>query len=155
MSSYGGVFGKVKDFIQGHPEKSQQGLDKLRGVIDEKTGGRYSEQIERARNTVGGTLGIPGEQTEPAPGQPVPVPGEPAPGQPVPVPGEPTPGQPDPGQPTRPAPGEPAPARAPGQPAPPAPGPFPNPVPGPPPTPAPLGPPPTPTPGPSVGSTSA
>jgi len=143
MRSYGGVFGKVKDFIKGHPAKSQQGLDKLRGVIDEKTGGRYSEQIERARNTVGGTLGIPGEQTEPAPGQPGPVPGEPAPGQPVPVPG----------QPTRPAPSEPAPA--PGQPAPPAPGPFPNPVPGPPPTPAPPGPPPTPTPGPSVGSTSA
>ncbi len=141
MSNDGGLFDKVKDFIHGHPEQARQGLDKVGDVLDARTGGRYSEHIDRVSDKVGGTLGIPTDQSEPAPGQPVPVPDEPAPGQPVPVPGDPgpapAPGQPDPGQPTPPAPGEPSPAPAPGQPPPPVPGPPSSPVPGPPSTPAP------------------
>ncbi len=131
--SNGGLFDKVKDFINGNPEKAQQGLDKLGDVINQKTGGKYSEHIDKASDTVGGRLGIPSEQTGPLAGESTPVPGEPAPmpGEPAPMPGEPSPapapGQPDPGQPMPPAPSEPAPAPAPGQPPSPMPGPTPGP----------------------------
>ena len=131
--SNGGLFDKVKDFINGNPEKAQQGLGKLGDVINQKTGGKYSEHIGRASDKVGGRLGIPTEQTGPLAGESAPVPGEPAPvpGEPAPMPGEPSPapapGQPDPGQPMPPAPSEPAPAPAPGQPPTPMPGPAPGP----------------------------
>ena len=124
--SNGGLFDKVKDFINGNPEKAQQGLDKLGDVINQKSGGKYSEHIDKASDTVGGRLGIPSEQTGPLAGESTPVPGEPAPmpGEPSPAP---APGQPDPGQPMPPAPSEPAPAPAPGQPPSPMPGPTPGP----------------------------
>jgi hypothetical protein len=116
MSNEGGLFDKVKNFIQGHPDKAEQGLDKLGNVIDQKTGGKYSEHIARASERAGDTLGISGEETIPAPGEPVPAPGDPVPppGEPAPPPalqpepGQPAPGEPTPAQPSAPVPGPPS-----------------------------------------------
>lgn len=106
MSDQGsGIFDKVKDFIQGHPDKVDQGLDKAREVVDEKTGGTYGEQLDQAESAAREHLGVP--NTAPEATIPVPEPGPtlpgPEPGQPVPDPSqpgpEPSPSVPEPGDP--------------------------------------------------------
>lgn len=104
MSNQGGLFERARDFIKGHPDQAQQGLDKLEEAVDQRTGGRYQDQIERGGEALGERLGlpetgVPGDPpAPPEPGQPVP----PAPGQPTPtpMPGPPVPG-PLPGEPER------------------------------------------------------
>ncbi len=90
-------FDKVKDFVKGHPEQADQGLDKAGELLDERTGGRYSEQIAKGDDMVRERLGVPeGQATIPAPGttpEPSPTPGtapKPEPEPPtVPTPDEP------------------------------------------------------------------
>jgi hypothetical protein len=86
------VFDKVKDFIKGHPEQADQGLDKASEILNERTGGQYAEHVERGESMVREQSGIPdNEATVPAPEpQPSPEPA-PAPGDPPAVPGDPTP----------------------------------------------------------------
>jgi hypothetical protein len=91
-------FDKVKDFVKGHPEQADQGLDKAGAMLDEHTGGRYSEQIAKGDDMVRQQLGIPeGQATVPVPDttpEPSPTPGT-APEPPtVPAPTVPTPTEP-------------------------------------------------------------
>lgn len=70
-----GIFDKVKNFLQGHPEQADQGLDKAGGLINDRTGGTYSDQIAKGDEMVRQQLGVPGAQaetTQPAPGGPLP-----------------------------------------------------------------------------------
>jgi hypothetical protein len=73
-------FDRVKDFITGHPEQADQGLDKVEEIIDERTGGQYSGQIAQGDDVVRERLGIPDDEaTVPEPGDPPAVPGDPTP----------------------------------------------------------------------------
>lgn len=128
MSSTGGFFDKVKDFVKGHPDQSRKGLDTLEEKANERTGGKYQEQLHQAGDRASEQLGLPGQREaaasgtsstggasdidpsvpppSPAPGpvnpdEPSTLPDEPAPGEPgtTPLlPGEPVPG--DPGAPS-------------------------------------------------------
>jgi hypothetical protein len=101
-------FDKVKDFITGHPEQADQGLDKAEEMLDERTGGQYTEQIAQGDDVVRERLGLPDDEaTVPEPGDPPSVPGDPtptpgtAPEPPtVPTPAVPTPAVPTPTEPT-------------------------------------------------------
>jgi hypothetical protein len=86
-------FDKVKDFVKGHPEQADQGLDKAGELLDERTGGKYSEHIAKGDDMVREKIGIPdNEATVPVPDttpEPSPTPGT-APEPPtVPTPTEP------------------------------------------------------------------
>lgn len=92
---------KVKDFIKGHPDQADQGMDKGEEMLNERTGGQYSEQIAKGDDVVRQQLGLPDDSTTPTPEEPMPTPGEPTPTpgttpepSPVPDPSEPatTPG---------------------------------------------------------------
>ena len=73
-------FDRVKDFITGHPEQADQGLDKAEEIIDERTGGQYSEQIAKGDDSSASSSGIPDDEaTVPEPGDPPAVPGDPTP----------------------------------------------------------------------------
>ena len=64
-------FDRVKDFITGHPEQADQGLDKVEEIIDERTGGQYSEQVAKGDDIVREQLGIPDDEaTVPEPRRP-------------------------------------------------------------------------------------
>lgn len=39
---------KLKDMVGKNPDKAQQGLDKASDYADEKTGGKYSDKIDKA-----------------------------------------------------------------------------------------------------------
>lgn len=115
-----GFMDKIKDFVKGNPEQAGGAIDKVEDLVDERTGGKYSEQIDKGADTLREQLGLPPEQS-------IPVPGKPAPGPtPVPEPG-PTP-VPEPG---------PTPVPEPGPTPVPEPGPTPMPEPGPTPEPEP------------------
>ena len=55
-------FDKVKDFITGHPEQADQGLDKAEEMLDERTGGQYTEQIAQGDDVVRERLGLPDDE---------------------------------------------------------------------------------------------
>lgn len=63
---------KAKDFVKGHPDQARDALGKVEGLVDKRTGGKYSEQIRKGGDLVEGQLGIPDQQ----PGGPQ-QPGEP------------------------------------------------------------------------------
>lgn len=57
---------KAKDFARQHPDKVEQGLDKLGDIADQKTGGKYSGQIDKGEDMLRERLG--GEQGPPPQG---------------------------------------------------------------------------------------
>ena len=86
----GGFMDKMKDFVKGNPEQAASAIDKVEEMVDQRTGGKYTEHIDKGSDTLREQLGLPPEATQPVPGKP--IPGEP---QPMPEPG-PTP-VPEPG----------------------------------------------------------
>jgi hypothetical protein len=41
------LFGKAKDFLRQHGDKVDQGLDKAAEIVDQKTGGKHRDKIDR------------------------------------------------------------------------------------------------------------
>lgn len=56
---------KAKDFARQHPDKVEQGLDKLGDIADQKTGGKYSGQIDKGKEMLQRRLGGPEQPEEP------------------------------------------------------------------------------------------
>ena len=56
---------KAKDFARQHPDKAEQGLDKLGDIADQQTGGKYSSQIEKGEEMLQRHLGGPEQPQEP------------------------------------------------------------------------------------------
>jgi hypothetical protein len=56
-----GIFDKAKDLASEHDDKVDQGIDKAAEIIDEKTGGQHTEQIqqgaEQAKDATGDASG--------------------------------------------------------------------------------------------------
>ncbi|MGH3096423.1 MAG: antitoxin [Streptosporangiales bacterium] len=42
------IMDKLKGLVGKNPDKAKEGLDKATSFVDEKTGGKYSEKIDRA-----------------------------------------------------------------------------------------------------------
>ncbi len=43
---------KAKDFITGHPDQADQGLDKAEELINERTGGTYADKLDQGTDKV-------------------------------------------------------------------------------------------------------
>lgn len=56
---------KAKDFARQHPDKVEQGLDKLGDAADKRTGGKYSEQIDKGKEMLQQRLGEQGPTAGP------------------------------------------------------------------------------------------
>lgn len=52
------IVDKAKDLAGEHPEQAKEALDKAEGILDEKTGGKYTDQLKQGEETVEGQLGI-------------------------------------------------------------------------------------------------
>ena len=53
---------KAKAFVKGNPDKAREALKKAEEAIDKETGGKYTDQIDKGGDALGGQLGIPDEQ---------------------------------------------------------------------------------------------
>lgn len=52
-----GIFDRAKDLAREHSDKVEGATEKAADVIDEKTGGKHSEQIEKGKEAVNDFLG--------------------------------------------------------------------------------------------------
>ncbi|MCI9887303.1 antitoxin [Micrococcales bacterium 31B] len=56
MVDFGGAFDKAKDLAAEHGDKLEGALDKVAEVADEKTGGKFSDQIQSGVDSAKGFL---------------------------------------------------------------------------------------------------
>lgn len=58
MVDIGGLGDKAKQFAEDNPDKVDQGIDKAGDAVDDRTGGKHAEQVDKgqdaARNKFGG-----------------------------------------------------------------------------------------------------
>lgn len=72
------IIAKAKEFAGKNPDKVRDGIDKAEAVVNEKTGGKYSDQIKKGADAVEDQLGVDqqaqpqghGQQTPQAPETP-------------------------------------------------------------------------------------
>ncbi|MBO0820864.1 MAG: antitoxin [Nocardiopsaceae bacterium] len=57
MPDFGELVNKAKNMASEHPDQVAKGVDKLQELVDKKTGGQYSDQIESAGDAVENYLG--------------------------------------------------------------------------------------------------
>ena len=48
-----GIFDKAKDALSGHSEQVAAAIDKAGDLVDEKTEGKYAEQVDKVRTWPG------------------------------------------------------------------------------------------------------
>ena len=75
-----GIFDKAKEFAEQNADKVSQGVDAAGDFIDEKTGGKFSSQIDQGQQFVKDRFGGGPDQADQVSQQESQVPGEP--GQP-------------------------------------------------------------------------
>jgi hypothetical protein len=51
------IIDKVKELLGQHSDKAERGIDKTGDVIDDKTGGKYSDKIDSAQEKAKDMLG--------------------------------------------------------------------------------------------------
>ncbi len=56
-----GLFDKAKGLAGEHADKVEQAIDKVADVVDEKTGGKYADQIDKGVEAAKGFVGDEGE----------------------------------------------------------------------------------------------
>lgn len=57
MPEFGEMFDKAKDTATEHSEQINEGMDKGREFVDEKTGGKYGDQLQQGQEKVEGFMG--------------------------------------------------------------------------------------------------
>ncbi len=56
-----GFLDKAKELAGQHADKVEQAIDKAADMVDEKTGGKYSEQIDKGVESAKGFVGDEGD----------------------------------------------------------------------------------------------
>ncbi len=56
-----GLFDKAKGLLGQHGEKVEQAIDKVADVVDDKTGGKYADQIDKGAEAAKGFVDGDGE----------------------------------------------------------------------------------------------
>lgn len=57
MPEFGEMFDKAKDAVSEHSDQVSEGLDKGREFVDDKTGGKYGDQLQQGQEKVEGFMG--------------------------------------------------------------------------------------------------
>lgn len=51
-----GLLDKIKGMLGGNVDKAKAGIDKAGDMVDEKTGGKFGDQIDKAQDMAGDML---------------------------------------------------------------------------------------------------
>ena len=62
-----GFLDKAKDLLGKHEEKVEGGLDKVADMVDEKTGGKYADHIDKGQDAAKGFIGDDEQANPPIP----------------------------------------------------------------------------------------
>ncbi|NUU24339.1 MAG: antitoxin [Streptomycetaceae bacterium] len=71
-----GLLDTIKEKLAPHGDKVGQGVDKAAEAVDEKTGGKYSGQVDKGAEQAKGALGAQDEATPEAAPEAAPAPEE-------------------------------------------------------------------------------
>ena len=55
---------KAKKFINDNPDKVRQGIDKIGDAIDQRTGGKHAEHVDKAQDAARKRFGGEGDQPQ-------------------------------------------------------------------------------------------
>jgi hypothetical protein len=58
----GGFMDKVKDFVKGNPEQASGAIEKVEDLVDQRTGGKHSEHVDKGGDLLREKLGLPPEE---------------------------------------------------------------------------------------------
>ncbi|HEX2119841.1 MAG TPA: antitoxin [Acidimicrobiales bacterium] len=61
-----GLFDKAKELLGQHGDKVEGAIDKVADAVDEKTGGKYADQIDKGAEAAKGFVGDEGDQEPPS-----------------------------------------------------------------------------------------
>ena len=61
-----GLFDRAKELADKHADKVEGAIDKVADVVDEKTGGKYADKIDKGVDAAKGFIGDEGEQEPPS-----------------------------------------------------------------------------------------
>ncbi|MBT1002059.1 antitoxin [Paenarthrobacter sp. DKR-5] len=78
MSVFDDLKGKAQDLISGNEDAIRNGIQKAGNFVDEKTGGKYADQIDAVQNGAGNLVGGLGRDDAAPDAQPAPGPASPA-----------------------------------------------------------------------------
>jgi ABC-type transporter Mla subunit MlaD len=62
-----GLFDKAKELAGQHADKVGDAIDKVADVVDDKTGGKYADQIDKGAEAAKGFVDGDGDEGETAP----------------------------------------------------------------------------------------
>ena len=62
-----GLFDRAKELADKHADKVEGAIDKVADVVDEKTGGKYADQIDKGVDAAKGFVGDEGAEGEQEP----------------------------------------------------------------------------------------
>lgn len=60
MVNLNGLFNKAKRAVRENPDAVRGGLDKVEGVINQRTKGKYADKLQSGRGNIDRALGVPG-----------------------------------------------------------------------------------------------
>lgn len=78
MSVFDDLKGKAQDLISGNEEAIKNGIQKAGDFVDQKTGGKFAEQIDAAQTGAGNLVGGLARDNAAPDAQPAPGPESPA-----------------------------------------------------------------------------
>lgn len=61
MVNLSGMFNKAKRAVRDNPDAVRGGLDKVEGLINSTTKGKYADKLTKGRDGIDKALGVPGE----------------------------------------------------------------------------------------------
>lgn len=59
-----GILDKAKQFADDNPDKVNEGIEKVGDAIDDKTGGKHADKVDKAQDAAREHLGGAGDEAE-------------------------------------------------------------------------------------------
>lgn len=69
-----GLLDKARSLLGQHGDKAERAIDKVADVVDDTTGGKYADQIDKGAEAAKDFVSGDGDETDPAPPVPPAVP---------------------------------------------------------------------------------
>lgn len=55
------ILNEAKKVADEHPDQAKAALEKAEGILDERTGGKFADEIKKGGDAVEGRLGLPAD----------------------------------------------------------------------------------------------
>lgn len=55
------ILNHAKKLVDEHPDQAKAALEKAEGILDERTGGKFADEIKKGGDSIEGQLGLPSD----------------------------------------------------------------------------------------------